>query len=168
MAKNPFVTPEFETYQYPAPLDAPQRDGETDVAYENRLAMIDPEEAAEGHWIKLRVPRSRDDVDKVADYSQSIVAFGDNGDGAKLEQRISRGNRGVFELLVEGWSFDDAFGMKPTATNYAKLDLWAGDWIVACLADVGEKGTKRDYAKKTGSTSKKPAASRASSSEEDS
>jgi len=149
---SPFVEDEYLTFTYPAPLDKERLEGETEEAYKSRQEKIKPDEIAGKHWIKFRVPRSRGDVDKVADLTASRVVTGDNGDGLKYESRIARGNKGVFDLLVDSWSW----GGRPSSSDYDKLDLWAGDWVLACMAEALEQGTKRDWAEKNGGSSKKP------------
>lgn len=135
MAKSPFAQAKVVTYTYPEPMD-PKK--------ESDIEMIDPEEVGE-HWVKIRIPRSSEDVDHIADYTQSMVVMGSNGDGAKFEQRIAHANRSAFELLVQEWSFD----AECVGSNYAKLDVWSGDWIRRCISDAVRQGTTRDYAKKT-------------------
>lgn len=155
MSKDPFAKPDLHTYKYPEPMDDPQREGELTVQYEARKESIDPEEVGEGHWIRIRIPRSRGDVDAVADFTQSLVVLGDNGDGAKWEQRIARGNRAVFELLVDGWSFD----REANGASYTELTGWSGEWVSACLADAVRKGTARDFGKRTTTSSEEPGSS---------
>jgi hypothetical protein len=169
--KSPFANREVETYNYPAPLDAPRKDGESQESHEARKAKIDKEVLAEvrAHakehgsealvWIKVRIARSKGDVDAVADYTQSMVAYGTNGDGALLKQKIAEANRGVFGLLVEGWSFTD----DPGPDDYGRLDKWSSDWVSACLGDAVDRGTRPDFPSSAPTSSKRRAAGRTES-----
>lgn len=151
MGKSPWAEAETHEYRYPDPLqkDAVDRFGQT---------VVDEGEISEGHWLKLRVPRSRGDQDIIADATQSVVAFGE-GD-ATSKQQIAQANRRVFELLVEGWSFTDR---TPTGDDYARLDDWSGNWVTACLADAMARGTVRDWGKEIANSSPKPRSSRKTS-----
>ena len=148
---SPFVTQHFKTYEYPAPLDPDDHKGESDGRISDAM-KINPEELDAGHWVKFRIPASRKDVDMVADLTASRLVAGTNGDGAQFQQRIHHGNRGVFELLVDSWSFD----AMPSGEMYDKLTTWAGDWIIACMAEVTSLGTKRDWAEKNEGSSTTP------------
>lgn len=148
MPKSPFVShAEVETFTYPAPLD------ESNAA---EAKLIDKEAfAEEPHWIKIRVPRSAEDVDAVGDYTQSVLAMG-NGDASAMESRIKRMNRGIFELLVEDWSFTTR---KPNGDDYGRLDAWAAIWVRTALGEVVRKGTSPDFSPPTPSISETPESS---------
>lgn len=146
MAKSPFAVKSYETYRYPAPLDATEIAGEKvpEALLEARADLIDPEVMADNDrpWVKLRIPRSKADLDTIADLTQSLTQL--DSEGASLMQRVARGNRGVFETLVDSWAWD----REPNAAAFDELDLWASDWISACMADALRRGQERGYGKK--------------------
>lgn len=158
MAKDPRAKVSVKTFTYPSPLDEP-------IPNENgpgqdRDHMIDPEVAEDKEnlpWVKIRIPRSKKDIDLVAEFTASILTNDSSGGGEMgFKQRIASGNRQVFELLCEGWSFEQQYGLKPDVTSFGELDIWAGDWITNCVGDALRLGTTRDYAKKIPNSSPSP------------
>src|ERR1700756_2395548 len=157
--KSAFASPETKTYEYPGPLDKPL---DPQMAKESRK-KIDHEvwdevkQHAKDHpgapllWVKIRIPHSKGEVDQIADYSQSMVSFGENGDGTTMKQRIAHANRGIFDLLVEGWWLSE----EVSGENYAKLAKWSGDWIAACIADAVARGTQPDFPEPTPTSSRR-------------
>lgn len=135
--KSPFVTEQkVETYAYPDPLKEPPAGSPLISMIDQEVLEAAKEPGEESPWIKFRVPMAKSDVDAIADLTQSIVTGGNNG-GLHYESRIAIANRGVFELLCEGWSFTD----NPSVEDYDRLDKWASVWIVACLEDAMSKGS---------------------------
>lgn len=147
MAKSPFAEKKVETYKYPSPLDATEIDGEPlpEAVVKFRADQIDPEVVEDGEeapWIRLRIPRSKHDLDTIADLTQGLTAI--EAEGATIKQQLARGNRGVFELISTAWSFD----RECNGAAFDDLDLWASDWISACMADALRRGQQRAYKKK--------------------
>jgi hypothetical protein len=156
MGKSPFAVEQTETYEYPHPLDPEVKDDQEKIDQEVIDGAKEPGE--ELPWVKFRVPRSKKDVDAIGDYTQSVAVTGTNGSGAAFEARIARGNRQVFALLCEGWSFSK----DPSAEDFDRLDLWSASWIMACVNDAIGKGSLA-AGKKTEPSSTKPVRGRAAS-----
>jgi hypothetical protein len=162
--KSPFAPVDTETYVYPAPLKlkiSGEKGPEDNHLVDQEVVAELAKPGADEVWLKLRIPRSKGDNDAIADYTQTVVSQGTNGDGPAFQQRLRLGNAGIFGLLVEGWS--KFFGEEePSGAAYSRLDMWTGVWVDACLGDVMAKG-QASIAKKVLDTSKPRRTSRAGS-----
>ncbi len=132
--KSAFAKPESHTYTYPEPIDPKnERSGELTVYSRDHIdqeVIRDISDGEEAPWATIRIPRSKGDKDAIADATQA-VALGTSS-GTVLQARLAQGNRAVFELLCEAWSFD----AMPSAENFGKLDVWAAAWLTACIVDA--------------------------------
>lgn len=168
MPKSAFVsaTKKVETFIYPAPLDQEDEEGrhpredliDDEVLKDDNGKELPQEERP---WIKVRIPISAHDVDAVADLTQPAILMSANGDGSGMETRIGRMNRGLFQLLVEDWSFTER---DPTVADYDKLDQWSAAWVRHCLGEANRRGTAPDFQPEGPLSSKSAKSSRAASS----
>ena len=131
--KSPFADKTTHKYVYPAPLSAEQKDARS--VFNQRF--IDPEvmdsiekDGEQAPWIRLRLPLSKRLRDGMAEAGQTVLMAG--GEGLVQAVPLAEANRRAFTLLTDSWSFDD----EPTGEKFGDLDLWASNWIQACIVDA--------------------------------
>ena len=125
MPKDPMAPQETVTYTFSEHPDV----------QEHKEAYGLTDEDIDGIWIKLRIPRSKGDVQQIAELTQSIVSFGEGEPTTR--QRIREGGTGVFVLLAEEWWYKPG---KPTGEEFERLDRWCAAWVDWCLGDAMAKG----------------------------
>jgi hypothetical protein len=133
LMKSPFADKTTHRYVYPAPLDAEQK--RSGSVFNGRF--IDPEvtdsiekDGEEAPWIRLRLPLSKRLRDGLAEAGQMVLQAG--GEGLVQATPLAEANRRAFTLLIDSWSF----GEEPTGEQFGDLDLWASNWIQACIVDA--------------------------------
>lgn len=128
MAKDPMAPRDEVTYTF---ADHPNIEG--DDGFKAIYGLTD--EDIDGIWLRLRIPRSKGDVQQIAELTQSIVSFAEGEPTTR--QRIRAGSIGVFDLLAVQWWYSKE---KPTGEQLEGFDRWASAWVDWCVADAMAKG----------------------------